>query len=93
MRTYNEILGYVEKKFYVMPIVEVLDNKTLRVMNKISRLIPTISVNIHVDSMSKELISLTYDCSGIVNGLLGGVVGFIDEKIPKQQVEVFTNEK
>ena len=32
MRTYNEILCYVEKKFHVRPTIGVVDNKTLRVM-------------------------------------------------------------
>lgn len=91
--TYDEILGYVEEKFHVRLTIGVVDNKTLHVMYKISRFVPTISVDIHVDTVSKDLIKLSYDCSGIVNGLLGGVVGFIDEKIPKHQVEVFTNEK
>lgn len=91
--SFNEMLDYVEEKFHVRPTIDVVDNKTLRIMYKVSRFVPTVSVNIHVDSVSKELISLTYDCSSIVNGLLSGVVGFIEEKIPKQQVEVFTNER
>ena len=62
-------------------------------MYKISRFVPTISVDIHIDSVSKDLIRLSYDCSSIVNGLLSGVVGFIEEKIPSHQVEVYTSDK
>ena len=91
--SYNEILGYVEEKFHVKPTVEAVDRKTLRIMYKISRFVPTISVDIHIDSVSKESISLSYDCSSIVNGLLSGVVGFIEEKVPNQQVEVYTDDK
>ncbi|MBR5847597.1 MAG: hypothetical protein IKY72_07365 [Bacteroidaceae bacterium] len=85
--TFNEILGYVENKFHIRPTIDVVDRKTLRIMYKISRLMPAISVNVHVDSVSKELIRLTYDCSSIINCLLKGLI-----KIPRHQVEVHTNE-
>ena len=54
---------------------------------------PTINVDIHVDSVSEELIALSYDCSSIVNGLLSGVVGFIQERIPREQIEFSTDNK
>lgn len=91
--TYDEILGYVEDKFHVRPTVEVVDDHTLSVSYKISRFLPTINVDIHVDSVSKNLIALSYDCSNIVNGLLNGVIGFVGEKIPRHQVEVISNDK
>ena len=91
--TYDEILGYVEDKFHVRPTVEVVDDQTLSVSYKISRFVPTINVDIHVDSVSEELIALSYDCSSIVNGLLSGVVGFIQERIPREQIEFSTDNK
>lgn len=91
--TYDEILGYVEDKFHVRPTVEVVDDQTLSVSYKISRFLPTINVDIHVDSVSEELIALSYDCSSNVNGLLSGVVGFIDERIPREQIEFSTDNK
>lgn len=91
--TYDEILGYVEDKFHVRPTIDVVDSKTLRIMYKVSRFLPTISVDIHIDSVSKDLIRLSYDCSSIVNGLLSGVVGFIQERIPREQIELSTDNK
>ena len=91
--TFNEILGYVEEKFHVRPTIDMVDRKTLRIVYKISRLMPAIRVNVHVNSVSKELIRLTYDCSSVINGLPGGVVGFIEKKVPKHQVLIFTEEK
>ena len=91
--TYDEILGYVEDKFHVRPTVEVVDDQTLSVSYKISRFVPTINVDIHVDSVSEDLIRLSYDCSSIVNGLLSGVVGFIQERIPREQIEFSTDNK
>ncbi|MBQ8221007.1 MAG: hypothetical protein IJZ31_07375 [Bacteroidaceae bacterium] len=91
--SYNEILGYVEDKFHVRPTVEVVDDQTLSVSYKISRFVPTINVDVHIDLVSKELIALSYDCSSIVNGLLGGVVGFMQERIPREQIELSTDNK
>lgn len=91
--TYDEILGYVEDKFHVRPTVEVVDDQTLSVSYKISRFVPTINVDIHVDSVSEDLIRLSYDCSSIVNGLLSGVIGFIQDRIPREQIEISTDNK
>lgn len=91
--TFNEILGYMEDKFHVRPIVEVVDDQTLSVSYKISRFLPTISVDIHIDSVSEDLIRLSYDCSSIVNGLLSGVVGFVQDRIPREQFEISTDNK
>lgn len=91
--TFNEILGYVEEKFHVRPTIDVVDSKTLRVMYKVSRFLPTISVDIHIDSVSEGLIRLSYDCSSIVNGLLSGVVGFVQDRIPREQIEISTDNK
>lgn len=91
--TFNEILGYVENKFHIRPTIDIVDSKTLSIMYKVSRFLPTISVDVHIDSVSEELIALSYDCSSIVNGLLSGVVGFIQERIPREQIEFSTDNK
>ena len=78
---------------FVRPTVEVVDDQTLSVSYKISRFVPTINVDVHIDLVSKELIALSYDCSSIVNGLLGGVVGFMQERIPREQIELSTDNK
>lgn len=91
--TYSEILGYVKSKFHVALTVEVVDNKTLHITYKMNVFVPAINVDLLVDSVSKETLALSYDCSSIVNGLLKGVVGFIEQKIPKRQVEILSDEK
>lgn len=89
--TYNEILGYVEEKFHVRPTVEVLDTKTIRISYKMGLFVPAINVDLHVDSVSNEIVVLSYKCSDIVNGLLKGVIGFMEQKIPKHKVEILTD--
>lgn len=91
--SYNEILGYVVNKFHIRPTVDVVDSKTLRITYKMNMFLPTISVDVHIDSVSEELIVLSYDCSSIINGLLSGVVGFIQERIPREQIELSTDNK
>ena len=91
--TYNEILNYMKSKFHVEPTVEVIDNKTIRISYKMGMFVPTINVNLRVDSVSEETIALSYDCSSIVNGLLSGAIGFIEQKIPKHQVEILPDAK
>ena len=91
--TYNEILNYMKSKFHVEPTVEVIDNKTIRISYKMGMFVPTINVNLRVDSVSEETIALSYECSSIVNGLLSGAIGFIEQKIPKHQLEILPDAK
>ena len=89
----NEILGYVEEKFHVKPTLEVVDSKTLRMMYKMNRFVPTVSIDLHIDAVSKNSVALSYSCSNIVHGLINGVVGFIQERIPREQIELSTDNK
>lgn len=91
--SYNEILGYVEEKFHVKPTLEVVDSKTLRMMYKMNRFVPTVSIDLHIDAVSKNSVALSYSCSNIVHGLINGVVGFIQERIPREQIELSTDNK
>lgn len=91
--SYNEILGYVEEKFHVKPTLEVVDSKTLRMMYKMNRFVPTVSLDLHIDAVSKNSVALSYSCSNIVHGLINGVVGFIQERIPREQIELSTDNK
>lgn len=89
--TYNEIMNYVKSRFHVEPIMEAVDSKTLRITYKMNMFVPTVSVDLHIDSVSNKTVVLSYRCSDIVNGLLKGVIGFVEQKIPKHKVEVLTD--
>ena len=90
---YDEILIYVKKKFNIGPTIKMVDNKTLRIIYKIGIFVPTINVDLHVDAISKDTLTLSYSCSDIANGLLKGVIGLVGEKNPKHQVEISTEKK
>lgn len=70
-----------------------VNSKTLHITYKKNLFVPAINVDLHVDSVSKETLTLSYECSSIVNGLLKGVIGFIEQKIPRCQVEILPNER
>lgn len=91
--TYNEIQNYVKSKLHVEPIVESVDSKTLRITYKMNMFVPAVSVDLHVDSISNGTVVLSYRCSDIVNGLLKGIIGFVEDKIPSHQVGIFTDTK
>lgn len=91
--SYNEILGYVKKRFKVEATVSAVDSKTLRVMYKMNCFVPTVSIDLHIDAVSKNFVALSYSCSNIMHGLINGVVGFIQERIPREQVEFSTDNK
>ena len=91
--TYNEIMNYVKSQFHVEPIMEAVDSKTLRITYKMNMFVPAVSVDLHVDSISNGTVVLSYRCSDIVNGLLKGIIGFVEDKIPSHQVGIFTDTK
>ena len=84
-------MNYVKSRFHVEPIMEAVDSKTLRITYKMNMFVPTVSVDLHIDSVSNKTVVLSYRCSDIVNGLLKGVIGFVEQKIPKHKVEVLTD--
>ena len=53
--------------------------------------VPAVSVDLHVDSISNGTVVLSYKCSDIVNGLLGSVIGLVEQKIPRHKIEILTD--
>ena len=90
---YEEILSYVESKYRVRPTISTVNDSTLSVAYKMNAFVPTVTVDVHVDEVSKESVVLSYNCSAIVAGLLKGIILFIEEKIPKHEIEISTDEK
>lgn len=84
-------LNYVKSKLHVEPIVESVDSKTLRITYKMNMFVPAVSVDLHVDSISNGTVVLSYKCSDIVNGLLGSVIGLVEQKIPRHKIEILTD--
>ena len=90
---YEEILSYVENKYHVKPTISTVDDSTLSVAYKMNVFVPTVTVDVHVDEVSRESVVLSYNCSTIVAGLLKGIILLIEEKIPKHEIEISTDEK
>ena len=90
---YEEILSYVESKYHIRPAISTVNESTLSVAYKMNAFVPTVTVDVHVDEVSKEAVVLSYNCSSIVAGLLKGIILLIEEKIPKHEIEISTDEK
>lgn len=90
---YEEVLSFVESQYHVRPTVNVINDSTLSIAYKMNAFVPTVTVDIHVDEVSKEYVKLSYNCSSIVAGLLKGIILLIEEKIPKHEIEISTDDK
>lgn len=86
-----EVSEYVERKYRVKPAIAMLDDRTIQISYNLGRFLPTIKVNLHVNVVAEESILLTYQCSTVVSKLIEGIIHFIQEKIPKEQVEISTD--
>ena len=86
-------MSYVESKYHVKPTISVVNDSTLSVAYKMNVFVPTVTVDVHVDEVSKESVVLSYNCSTIVVGMLKGIILLIEEKIPKHEIEISTDEK
>lgn len=80
--TYDEIQNLIRKKSKVCPNFTAVDNKTLKIGYKPSMFIPEINVSVHVETISKDLINLSYDCSVAVTMIVSGAVKFLESAIP-----------
>ena len=90
---YEEILSYVENKYHVKPTISAVNDSTLSIAYKKNAFVPTVTVDVHVDEVSKESVVLSYNCFIIVAGLLKGSIHLIEEKIPKHEIEISTDER
>lgn len=90
---YEEVLSFVESQYHIRPTVRAVDDATLSVAYKMNAFVPTVTVDLHVDEVSKETVTFSYNCSNIVAGLLKGFILLVEEKIPKNEIEISTDER
>lgn len=90
---YEEVLSFVESQYHIRPTVRAIDDATLSVAYKMNAFVPTVMVALHVDEVSKETVTFSYNCSNIVAGLLKGFAPLIEKKIPKHEIEISTDER
>lgn len=90
--SYTELSDFIEKKFKIRPEFASVDNKTLNINYKPSLFLPAIGIRLHIESMTKEVICLSYDCSHAASFMIAGAIIYLKELIPSG-VEVKVEDK
>ena len=90
--TYTEISSFIEKECTIRTRFTSVDAKTVEISYKPSVFMPTISVTLHIETISNDLICLSYDCGVPASLIIAGAVAWLEEKIPKG-IEVNTSNR
>jgi len=88
---YHEISNYIENKVKIRPNFICVDNKTLEISYK-PGILPSIILNLHVESINKDVVCITYNCNTAASLMIAGVVKYLEEKIPSS-VEINPKDK
>lgn len=79
---YEEVANNVEKHYMIRPQLKRIDDKTLEVSCQLSRFIPPMVLQIHIEAMRKDVVCLSYECGTGMAMLIAGVVEHLDNKQP-----------
>lgn len=72
--SYLEISNWIYKHFRIASSFKCMDEKTLEVNCKPGRFIPTVRMAFKVESVQKNVICMSYDCSMPVSLIIVGAV-------------------
>lgn len=90
--SYEEIINYVERNFFIRPQLVYIDEQTVDIEYKPSKFLPAMSIRIRIDGCRKDVVCLSYECSAPMAMIVSGAVGHLGNKIP-QGIDVNTTEK
>lgn len=90
--SYEEIINYVERNYFIRPQLVYIDERTVDVEYKPSKFLPAMSIRVHMDSYKEDVVCLSYECSAPMAMIISGAVGHFGNKIP-QGIDVNTKEK
>ena len=90
--SYEEIINYVERNFFIRPQLVYIDERTVGIEYKPSRFLSAMSIRIRIDGCRKDVVCLSYECSAPMAMIISGAVGHLGNKIP-QGIDVNTTDK
>ena len=64
---------------------------TIKISYKPIPFLPAVGINIKIDYMDNSKICLSYDAGNAIDMVIKGLVAFLDKNIPKDIVELDTN--
>lgn len=88
--SYNEILAYVKANYHVTPGLNPVDGHTLDVSYSPMKFLPEIKMRLHVEKVEEDSVMFTYESTPGSMMLINGVLGFLQEKMNKEGVEIDT---
>lgn len=90
--SYEEIINYVERNFFICPQLVYIDERTIDIEYKPSKFLSAMSIRVRIDGCRKDAVCLSYECSAPMAMIISGAVGHLGNKIP-QGIDVNTTEK
>lgn len=90
--SYEEIINYVERNFFIRPQLVYIDERTVDIEYKPSKFLPSMSIRVRIDGCRKDVVCLSYECSASIAMIVSGAVGHLGNKIP-QGIDVNTTDK
>ena len=90
--SYEEIINYVERNFFIRPQLVYIDGRTVDIEYKPSKFLPAMSIRVCIDGCRNDVVCLSYECSAPMAMIISGAVGNLGNKIP-QGIDVNTTEK
>lgn len=80
--SYEEIINKVERNFLIRPQLVYIDDKTIDIVYKPSRFMPSMSIRLYVEGCRKDEVCLSYKCSAPMSIFLLSAIGHLGNKIP-----------
>lgn len=90
--TYKEVSDFIAKQFNIRPMFTTVNEKTFEISYKPSVFIPAIVVKFQIETMSNDIVCMSYDCGTASSLMIAGMVAYLKEKIPNG-IEVNTIDK
>ncbi len=78
---YNEITNVIRERYFVQLRFKTIDSKTIEIGYTPNRFI-SMSLNLHIEAIHKDVICLSYDCSSAMSLIISGVVAYVENHIP-----------
>ncbi len=91
--SYQEFADYIEKHYYIRPELKMIDYNSAELFYSPSKWMPAVKVTINILLVTPHDITITYECSKLVNFMIEGGIKLLNEKIAKDCIDISTEHK
>ena len=89
---YNELSELINNMVGIHPEFTTVDAKVFEMSCKTGIFMPTIVIKFHIETVCKDIVCISYECSVSASLMIVSVVAYLKEKIPSG-IEVNTTDK